>query len=288
MVRGLPPRQTQIFLNGVPLDAASNGQFDPSLIPTGYISRVDVLEGASSVLYGPGTDAGVINIVTNRGDDGLHGGVSTEFGSDDSRHVVANLSGGNDTVNFFVSGSHTGSDGYSLPDGTLRTNSDTLRNNLFANVGVHLGDWQVGVTATTVEGHEGLPSHTIASPALNPFTTGQLFERITDLSGQSAQVDAAYQPGGPLSLRFSAYVNTLHTVEDRYDNASYSTMTNPTVQTFHEIDDMTVGGGQAQARYDFGRFGSLTKMSARPATAQEAVALRGNHNETSGWTGSVN
>jgi hypothetical protein len=31
-----------------------------------------------------------------------------------------------------------------------------------------------------------------------------------------------------------------------------------------------------------------TGMSARTATAQEGVALRGNHNETSGWTGSVN
>jgi hypothetical protein len=31
-----------------------------------------------------------------------------------------------------------------------------------------------------------------------------------------------------------------------------------------------------------------TGMSARIATAQEGVALRGNHNETSGWTGSVN
>jgi hypothetical protein len=31
-----------------------------------------------------------------------------------------------------------------------------------------------------------------------------------------------------------------------------------------------------------------TGMSARTATAQESVALHGNHNETSGWTGSVN
>jgi outer membrane receptor protein involved in Fe transport len=31
MIRGLPPRQTQIFLNGVPLNSAVDGQFDPSL-----------------------------------------------------------------------------------------------------------------------------------------------------------------------------------------------------------------------------------------------------------------
>jgi hypothetical protein len=31
-----------------------------------------------------------------------------------------------------------------------------------------------------------------------------------------------------------------------------------------------------------------TKMSARTATTEEAVELRGNHNETSLWTGSVN
>ncbi len=258
MMRGLPPRQTQLFLNGVPLNAAADGQFDPSLIATEYISRVDVIEGASSVLYGPGTNAGVINVVTRRGTEGVHGGAATEFGTGNSRRFAGDVSGGNETINAFVSASQTRSDEFPLPDGTKRTNSDSLRTNVLANVGIRAGDWRVGITGTAVDGRGGLPPNTIASTASNPYTTAQQFRRLNDISGQSLQVDADYAPSGPLSLRFSGFVNHLYTVQDRYDDASYSTMSNPTVQTYHQVDDMTVTGGRAQARYDFEAFGSLT------------------------------
>lgn len=258
MMRGLPPRETLLFLNGVPLNAAADGQFDPSLISTESISQIRVTEGATSVLYGPGANAGVIDVITRRGTDGLHGGAGMEFGTSNARRFMGDVSGGNDTIDYFVGASHTSSDGYPVPDSPRRANSDSLRTNLLANLGIRAGDWRVGITGTAVEGHGGLPPNTIASTASNPYTTAQQFRRLNDISGQSLQIDAAYAPAGPLSLRFSGYINHLYTVQDRYDNANYSTMSDPTVQTYHQVDNMTVSGGRAQVRYDFGTLGSLT------------------------------
>lgn len=258
MMRGLPPRETLLFLNGVPLNAAADGQFDPSLITTESISKIRVTEGVTSVLYGPGANAGVIDVITRRGTDGLHGGAGMEFGTGNARRFLGDISGGNDTIDYFVSASRTSSDGYPVPDGPRRANSDALRTNTLANLGIRAGDWRVGVTGTAVDGRGGLPPNTIASTASNPYTTAQQFLRLNDISGQSLQVDAAYAPEGPLSLRFSGYINHLRTVQDRYDNANYATMSDPTVQTYHQIDNMTVSGGRAQARYDLGALGSLT------------------------------
>ncbi|MGH1571989.1 hypothetical protein ACRAWG_16465 [Methylobacterium sp. P31] len=145
-----------------------------------------------------------------------------------------------------------------LPGGLGRENSDFVRSNIFGNFGVQLGDWRFGLTVSAVDGNQGLPPNTFSAAANNPFTGGQFFERLDRVSGRTAQFDATYQAGGPFTLRMSAYVNASSVADNRYDNAAYTTMIDPTVKTFREIIDTTVSGGQTQAIYDFGAFGSLT------------------------------
>jgi vitamin B12 transporter len=61
-MRGLPPRHAPLYLNGIPINSVADGQFDPRLISTESIAEIVVVEGNSSVLYGPGTTAGLIDI----------------------------------------------------------------------------------------------------------------------------------------------------------------------------------------------------------------------------------
>lgn len=258
MIRGLPPRHTQIFLNGVPLNSSIDGQFDPSLIPVENIARLKVIQGASSVLYGPGATAGVIDIATKKGVDGVHGNVGSEIGGGGSRRVFGTVSGGFENYDFFLSGSHTERDAFKLPGGDNRENSDNNRDNLFANIGAQVGDWRLGLTVSALKGFQGLPSNTLASGSGNPFTSGQNFDRLNDISAQSAQFDAAYMPDNPFSMRFSGYANQLNVTTDRFDDRTYATMTNPQVKTFHEVSKTLVSGGQTQASYDFRELGKLT------------------------------
>lgn len=53
-VRGFRTRNVILLLDGVPLNATFDGQFDPRAIPVENIASIKVTRGGSSVLYGPG------------------------------------------------------------------------------------------------------------------------------------------------------------------------------------------------------------------------------------------
>lgn len=257
-LRGLPPRHTVIFLNGVPLNSAVDGQFDPSLIPTENIARIDVIEGNSSVLYGPGTTGGVIDIVTRTAGPGLHGDLRGEGGSGSTYLVSGDTAGAGRSGNFYLSGSHAGTDGYLLPDGTRRLNSDKERNNVLLNLGRSAGDWTFGAVGSVLDARQGIAPSTIPGSANDPFAQAQRFERLDAIAGASGQLDAQYRPAGRFSARLSTYVNTLHEIDDRFDNSNYNSMADPTVQTFHEIVDSIVSGGRLLLGYDLGTMGALS------------------------------
>lgn len=257
-LRGLPPRHTPIFLDGVPLNSAVDGQFDPSLIPTEDIARIDVVEGNSSVLYGPGTTGGVIDIITKTGRAGLHGDLRSEAGSGNMYLLSGDTSGADRLGNFFLSGSHASTTGYPLPDGTTRLNSDKERNNLFVNLGRDGGDWTFGLVGSLLDGSQGIPPSTISSSANDPFAQAQQFERLDAISGASGQLDVKYRPAGPFSAQFSGYVNALDEIDDRFDNSDFNSMSDPTVKTFHQVVESVVDGGQSRLTYDFGGMGALS------------------------------
>ncbi len=143
-IRGFRTRHVLLLLNGTPFNAASDGRFDPSLISVENIAEIKVVTGGTSVLYGPGGNGGVINIITKKGQTDTHGSAVTEVGEGASRLVKGTVSGGTETVDFFTSARAYKRDYFPLSDdfmattaedGGSRENSDLERNNLFTNVG---------------------------------------------------------------------------------------------------------------------------------------------------------
>jgi outer membrane cobalamin receptor len=61
-VRGSESRQMGIMLNGLPLSPGWDGRADPSLIPLTGISELSFVRATSSVLGGPNTLGGVIDL----------------------------------------------------------------------------------------------------------------------------------------------------------------------------------------------------------------------------------
>ena len=260
-VRGLPPRHTPLFLNGVPINSAADGQFDPRLIPVENIAEIKLIEGNSSVLYGPGTTAGLIDIITKKGREGLHGDARGEWARNNAWLGSADLFGAYGNSNFFLSGSRQEIPGFVLPDDSRRPNSDDHRTNLFGNVGHSVGDWSVGVSGSYVSARQGIPFQTINDPT-NPFLKQQQFERLDSISGASGQLDVRYDPTGPWSARISFYVNQLNEIDNRYDNAKFNSMVLPTVQTFHQLPDTTVSGARSFINYDLQSLGLLASSLA--------------------------
>jgi iron complex outermembrane receptor protein len=63
-VRGFDLRQTPVFIDGIPVYVPYDGYVDLARFTTFNISRIIVEKGGASVLYGPNTMGGVINLVT--------------------------------------------------------------------------------------------------------------------------------------------------------------------------------------------------------------------------------
>lgn len=73
-LRGLGANRTLVLLNGRRAGpAGTRGQvssFDPNVLPLSAIDRIEILKDGASSLYGSDAVAGVINIITKKGDEG--------------------------------------------------------------------------------------------------------------------------------------------------------------------------------------------------------------------------
>jgi len=86
-VRGGKNRQVLIVIDGVPVNDGSQiaNDYDLRLMATGQIERIEILKGASSVLYGSGAGAAVISITTLKMDEqGFRLNATSLFGTDRS------------------------------------------------------------------------------------------------------------------------------------------------------------------------------------------------------------
>ncbi len=263
-LRGLRSRHVLLLLDGIPINSTYDGNFDPSLIPVESIERIKLSYGTHSVLYGDGGLAGVINIITKRGKKGIHGMVLGEAGEGDHYLGSFTASGGNEKVDFFLSGSALDRNGFRLSDdfdetpeenGDLRDNSDKRRNNLFANINFAPSDTVlIGAVFNYLKGEFGKPSSTI-SPR-NDFSDAQRYERMDNVEGISGQLSLNYDLPGPFGLRSWIFYNQLTEEENRYDNGNYDSMTRN--GAFHHDNEISVTGAAIQTTYDLKIAGFLT------------------------------
>ena len=95
--------------------AASAAYYFPSM---DHVESVEVLKGSSQIAYGPQTNGGAINLISDRIPDGFEGKARVSLGSFLTRKVQGSVGGSEENFGYLLKGTYFGSNGFKdLPNG---------------------------------------------------------------------------------------------------------------------------------------------------------------------------
>jgi len=249
-VRGFDMRQVPLYLDGIPLYVPYDGYIDPNRFITFDLSGITVSKGYTSVLYGPNTLGGAINMVSRKPEKkfegSLRGGVtlseegrSSEFGSlnigsnQGSWYVQGNLS----LLDRDFRALSDAFDSMKNENGGKRENSDTrdLKGSLKIGYTPNESD-EYSISFISQQSEKGVPVYT----GLNPSGTVR-FWRYSDWDKSSIYFIGKKALGETSYLKARAYYDNYYNILKSYDDATYTTQKTKKAFT-SRYDDKTFGG----------------------------------------------
>lgn len=218
-MNGFNLKRILVLIDGVPYYETSTGNLNLNMIPAAVISRIEVVKGAASALYGPNAMGGVIKVYTKKGGDEPFVAGYAEAGKYNTYNTGAAAGGSYNKVNAWLSVDHRTSDAWDLSgdyesktgtfqrgnnnvfygvmeDGGKRANSHRETTSVWTRVGLDLNErseYYAGFHYITTEG--GVP-HSVEANNINYSNSGgqstqfnrwKIKEEIgVDLSAQQA------------------------------------------------------------------------------------------------------
>jgi len=232
-LRGVGANRIALFVDGVPVYEPYFSTFDLKTVSAGGIDTVQVTKGPSSVLYGPNTLGGLVNVITKRPSARPALSLTGSYGDFDTKGLGADGSYSWDKFSLAANVLYQASDGFSYPDpvsgeATPRANSDYERFNLNAKLYyTPSSKTEIMVNGGTYQSTYGMP------PALE--VQRARYWRFPKWDRSTFNAGGFTSLGGDAVFRFRAfavdYVNTLDWFIDpamteldtssTYDNSSY-------------------------------------------------------------------
>ena len=284
-VRGSDSRQAAVTLDGVPLTLGWDHRTDPSLIPMTGSRNITIVRGLGSVLNGPNTLGGTIDV--------QHGtGVANDAwvgaGVDDNGALVTTIGGERLLAPSLAARgglAYRQRDGFALPAGAtdptakngLRTNSQQRHVDAFASA-----HWSgasgkaLGLTVTGFDAERGVPPEEhIAAPRLWRYPYHSRY--VVALSGSSG---AFSTPLGTATLDGSAGLNSGATRIDIYDDRSYTTIAGSEIGNERNLlgrvrASHTLGHGMVRAAFTSSRIDFRESLSGVTSEYQQNLLSAG-------------
>jgi len=250
-VRGFDMRQVPLYLDGVPLYVPYDGYIDPNRFLTVNLSEVNVSKGFTSVLYGPNTLGGAINMVSRKPEKKLEGNVTAggSMGNDEIDAGFGSVNIGSNQGKWYVQAGLSVLSRYFMPlsgsfeavaneDGGERDNSDTRDRNATIKVGYtpNATD-EYAITFNSQHSVKGVPLYTGSNPS-----NKTRYWRFTNWDKTSLYYIGRTSLGAKSYLKTRAYFDNYYNSLESYDDATYTTQTKPPKTFSSRYDDHTVGG----------------------------------------------
>ena len=230
-LRGLPKRYSTVYIDGVKMSDPSSvsNDFDFNHILTSQVSRVEILKGNQSSVYGSGAIGGTINITTKKGEPGFQKNVQYNTASHGTHDLSVALSGADENDNFYIGLERFQTDGLSAM--THNDEKDRYRNNsLVANYGHQFSDkieFQSNIRIAETYNQYDAEDNTPA---------GKTHSEEVDAIQSSSNVALVYKPNQQFTNKFTlanTYIKrnygpgdgaSYNTVKDKYWGDRYSLM----------------------------------------------------------------
>ncbi|WP_229591875.1 TonB-dependent receptor plug domain-containing protein [Pseudodesulfovibrio sediminis] len=246
-IRGFDQKHIPIYLDGIPIYVPYDGYPDLGRFTTYDLSEVIVSKGFTSVLYGPNTMGGAINMVSRRPVEEFEGNIG---GRVDTNGYRSYLNAGTNQGAWYFQGSasYLNSDGYHLPDsydatteedGGVRENSYKQDSKYSLKLGLTPNKTdEYSLTYIYQHGEKGTPPYTGTNPAEKVrYWRWPYWDKQSVYMNTKTAVGAEKDYYIKTRLFFDSFKNALNS----YDDATYSSQ-NFGSSFRSNYNDHTVGG----------------------------------------------
>ncbi|RPI04728.1 MAG: TonB-dependent receptor [Ignavibacteriae bacterium] len=273
-LRGFSQTQVAMLMDGVPIYLPYDQLLDLDFLSVHSIEKITVTKSMPSVLYGPNSMGGIVNIVTAQRSEPPHASVTAQAGNENS--FRADASGSYNQFYLNAGGAYSNSNGFAMSgsapesifqSGSLRSNSQSMKRSAFIKTGFQdISTIDAAVSLLVADGDKGIPT--------SMFTAKPRYWRFTDWGKTIANFMVAADLSRSMTIRGNVYYEKFGNTLDAYDDSLFLTQLKPS--SFHSVYDDDTYGVNGSLRIE-GLFAEVTKVSA--AYKKDRHTESGNFNQ---------
>ena len=239
-IRGFDQRQISVMIDGAPVYIPYDGSFDLNAIQLAGFNKISISKNVSSILYGPNSMGGSINLISEYPVKNFSAKVNYQKGN--SQNLNIGFNGILSAFYFNAAFGYHKSNGFALPssfsaaaneDGERRENSGYDSKASMLKLGTKIFDFlDVAFAYNHIDNERDVP--------VNIYTTNPRYWRYSDWNKSLANLMFNSVISSNFTIRGNIFYDKYTNVLDSYDDATLTTQTKK--YAFHSTyDDYSYG-----------------------------------------------